>query len=56
MVIPGGHEKSPVFQKVFLKQQKSVKNKKSVGVMSSAPVCSKTKKFLINNGIVVKGL
>ena len=35
---------------------KSVESEKNVGVMSNAPVCSKTQKFLINNGIIVKGL
>ena len=32
-----------------------IRKVKNVGVMSNAPVCSKTQKFLTNNGIVVKG-
>ena len=51
IIMKDGHRIVEIANKI-----KSVKNKKSVGVMSNAPVCSKTKKFLINNGIVVKGL
>ena len=51
IIMKDGHRIVEIANKI-----KSVKNEKSVGVMSNAPVCSKTQKFLISNGIVVKGL
>lgn len=51
IIMKDGHRILEIANKI-----KSVKSEKNVGVMSNAPVCSKTQKFLINNGIVVKGL
>ena len=51
IIMKDGHRIVEIANKI-----KAVKNEKSVGVMSNAPVCSKTQKFLMNNGIAVKGL
>ena len=50
IIMKDGHRILEIVNKI-----KSVESKKNVGVMSNAPVCSKTQKFLTNNGIVVKG-
>ena len=51
IIMKDGHRIVEVANKI-----KSVKSEKSVGLMSNPPVYNKTQKFLINNGIVVKGL
>ena len=38
------------------KQITQVEVEKEVSVLSGAPVCKKTKKFLLENNVVVKGL
>ncbi len=40
----------------IVKQIRQFESDKKIGVLTSAPVCSKTQKFLLQNQIVIKGL
>ena len=40
----------------IVKQIRQFESDKKIGVLTSAPVCSKTQNFLLQNQIVIKGL
>ena len=49
VIMKDGHRILKIVKKI-----KQIEINKSIGVLSSAPICSKTKEFLFQNDIIIK--